>query len=185
MLDLPLYARLFRARSILTSRAKRELSFGDLINELLANRMDLLDLDQRLKHYIGRFAEALRTVEDVQGAILFGSVAKEDFSENSDIDILVLLGDSSTGMISKISEIVNSMRIEAMGLMSAGLPSLISPMFLTLKEVESIRPIFFDIVDYGICLFDKNGHVSDFRFAVNRVKHDREMINNLEVLTWQ
>ncbi len=185
MLDMQLYARLSSAKSVLSSKGKRELSFGDFLKELLANRMDILNIDPRLKHYIARFSEELRRLPYVQGAILFGSVARESFTENSDIDVLVMVDDLASGLMAEITGITRSLDIEAAELMAAGLPSMISPIFLTEKEVEPIRPIFFDIVDYGFCLFEKNDKISRFRFSVNRVKHRRELLNDVEVLTWQ
>ncbi len=185
MVDLTLYSRLLNAKSILSSRSKKKQTFSDLFRELLAFRIDLLDIDRRLKNYITGFSEQLSTLGGVMGAILFGSVAKGSFNENSDIDIMILVDTLENNHIQRTLEIIKGMKEESIALMNERLPSLINPLFLSQEEITTIRPIFFDIVDYGICLFERWDKISSFRYSVNRVKRKRESINNIEVLTWQ
>lgn len=185
MVDLPLYSRLSSAKKVLSSKSDRKLTFSDLFRELLAYRIDLLDIDGRLKNYITGFSEQLSTLGGATGAILFGSVAKGSFNENSDIDIMILVDNLKNNQIQRTLEIIKGMKEEGIALMNERLPSLINPLFLSQEEITTIRPIFFDIVDYGICLFERWDKISSFRFSVNRVKRKRESINNIEVLTWQ
>lgn len=185
MIDLSLYSRLAQAKSILSSKAERKLTFSDLFREFLAYRIDLLDIDKRLKDYITLFSEQLSSLREVIGAILFGSVAKGTFNENSDIDVMILMGNLNNNPIQRTMEIIKNVKEEGIALMNEGLPSLINPLFLTREEIATIRPIFFDIVDYGICLFERGDQISRFRFSVNKVKRKRENVNKIEVLTWQ
>ncbi|MHB1708589.1 MAG: nucleotidyltransferase domain-containing protein [Thermoplasmataceae archaeon] len=185
MLDLPLYSRLAKARDILGERLSRSVSFGDLIEDLLGRRLDLVNMDSVLRDYISKFSEKLKGEDHVLGAILFGSVAKDSYHESSDIDILVLADSMSGGIFFRVMEIAASMREDGHGLMERGLPSLISPLIITLEDAMEIRPFFFDVVDYGITLHERGDHVSRFRYGVSAIRHRRELINGAEVLTWQ
>ncbi len=185
MLDLATYSRLAEAKSKLKQKMDVNLSFNEFFLELISNRLDLLDVDEKLKDYVANFADGLRELDHVLGAILFGSVAKGTHTQYSDIDILVLTEGGERNLFDEIMVVADGLKEYGITLMERGLPSLISPLILGIDETSILRPIFFDIVDYGIILFEKQGSVSSFRSSIKKIRHRREKINDMEVLTWK
>lgn len=185
MLDINGYSKLAEAKTMLSRKMGVSLSFNDLVLELVSRRFEFLNVDASLKNYITKFADRIKCLDYVFGAILFGSVARETFTENSDIDILILTERDMNNKFSRLMDITRSLKEDERALMEKGLPSLITPIFLNIEDTKIFRPIYFDIVDYGIILFEKGNFLSDFMSTIRKVKHKRELINNVEVLTWR
>lgn len=185
MLDVNGYARLADAKEALGRRMGVSLSFNDLILELVSKNLDFLDIDDGLKSHIAKFADRARELDYVLGILLFGSVAKETSGENSDIDILVLVKPEGKGQLTRMMDIAASLKDDEAELMKKGLPSLISPVLLSVDELEKFRPFYFDLADYGVILYEKDHLLSDFVYETKRIKHKRELINNTEVLVWK
>jgi len=183
ILDNESYAKLSKAKEALRKKTGRKLSFGETITDLLNKRPELLPLNDELRSYISKFASVVSETSGVTGILLFGSVAKGAYNENSDIDIMVLAKQNSK-ILKKTIDAISSLKAESDDLMRTGLPSLISPFIIYEDELLSFRPFYFDLADYGIILFEKNNVLSDFIYSVKRVTHKRELLESSEVITW-
>ncbi|MEM3190724.1 MAG: hypothetical protein QW292_01165 [Candidatus Parvarchaeota archaeon] len=58
------------------------------------------------------------------------------------------------------------------------MPSFISPLIVTKQDIKIFRPIYLDIADYGIELFDKDGSLqgSEAERTVERLMPKTEKI---------
>jgi len=96
--------------------------------------------------------------------ILFGSVARGDADEGSDVDLLII-SEGFKGSFGERFQPFQEIDKELMELESRkelrrkGYGTLISPIPLTPKEVESNPPIMLDILTDGIILYDKGGFI--------------------------
>lgn len=185
MLSLSGYARLASAKKAFSNRVNLELSFNEFVSETLCNNIKFLNIDDRLRLYINRFVDKVSQMDGVLGVLLFGSVPKGTYHENSDIDLLVVVKSRSNGMLKKIDEIASSMREEGAALMSANLPSLINPIIVNENNLTEFRPFYFDIADYGVVLHEKGYVLTDLVYAFKKRKHSRQVVDNMEVLTWE
>lgn len=184
MLDINGYSRLAEAKEALGKRMGITLSFNDMILELVSKNPDFLNIDDGMKDYISGFVDAMKGFDYVVGVLLFGSVAKESFGEHSDIDVLVLTKPGGKGHLAEIMDKASGNKEGGDKLMERGLPSLISPVILSVDDLKTFRPFYLDLADYGVVLYEKGHILSDFIYGIRRMRHKRESINNAEVLVW-
>jgi predicted nucleotidyltransferase len=178
------YDKFMEAKTALSLELNKKLSFGDLILYLAKKDITLLNIEKKLKDYILSFAEELKQTGFISGAMLFGSIVKGTYTKQSDIDILVLTKRSFSETIGKINNICTRFEKQAELLYADGLPSFFSPVVLTIPETTVFRPIYLDIVDYGVKLFDEDGSLSKFVNNQEGIRHWRESIDGKEVLKW-
>ena len=184
MLDLESYAKLLDAKRAMRKKSGLKISFRDLILDLVGRRLDFAPIDEKLKIYIEGFIAKIGRLENVEGAILFGSVAKGTYNEYSDIDIVIFVNQDKADVMRKALDIAKGMKGEGEKLMEMGLPSLINLVVLDAKDMKAFRPFYFDFADYGIILYERGVALSNFVYSLKWRKHKRELIDNVEVLTW-
>jgi len=120
-----------------------------------------------------------RLGEGLVSAVLFGSVARGEAKEGSDLDLLVVLEDfnGSFGdrfrLFQEIEKELLSSKPRKM-LRARGLGTLISPVPLTKEEVGRHPPILLDILTDGIILYDKGdfikGHLNELQARLKALK---------------
>jgi predicted nucleotidyltransferase len=124
--------------------------------------------------------EAEKTLQKrLVSACLFGSTARENAEQSSDIDILLIAEDLPEGLISRnrtIKNIQETIRSSApaQALKKMGQSTLISPIMFTLEEASKHPPIMLDIVDDGIILHDRDeflqGILNDIRRRLKELR---------------
>jgi len=117
-----------------------------------------------------------RTLNDnLVSVVLFGSVARGEAKEGSDVDILVVAKDFKTfkGRFEIFNKIENDLRAskEYQELKERKLGTLISPIPHTPEEIKKKPPILLDLVTDGVILHDAND------FMKNQIK---DLKNKLE-----
>jgi predicted nucleotidyltransferase len=98
---------------------------------------------------------ALRTEPNVRLAVLFGSIAKGDDREDSDIDVLVVLDDPSIGRLVALTERLSRRLGRDLQL-------------LRLADAESSPVLMADIVEQGRVLIDREGGWPSLREALGK-----------------
>jgi len=95
--------------------------------------------------------------------VVFGSVARETYRFDSDIDLLIIAEDLPKGRMKRVAQFLTvEDRIETFleSLRKEGMNTYISPVFKTPEEAEMGSPLFLDMVEDASILFDKNGFFS-------------------------
>lgn len=87
--------------------------------------------------------------ENLVSVVLFGSVARGEDRENSDIDLLVVLKNLPQGRLARLSTI--DFLWEKFSSEVA-----IHPILKTQEEARKRVPLYLDMVDEGILLFDRD-----------------------------
>jgi predicted nucleotidyltransferase len=179
------YQKLSKLKSKISMLRNMSFNFSELIEETLRIPTGLLLLDDLLRDSIISLIKELSMDDSVVGVILYGSVAKGNFQVNSDVDLFVI----STGNLSNVFDFVEStiQKIElqlSKELTSRKLPATFSPLIVSLGETEFLRPIFFDVADSGIVLYDRFGTSLNFVERYLAVPHKREYTKDGEILTW-
>lgn len=110
-----------------------------------------------IREFIGMLKEHFQ--DRLYSVCLYGSVARDEAKNESDIDMLVVVDGLSQDLGLRYRE-TNDIRL---GLKSAstykrlrmkGICALISDLYLTREEVEKHPPILLDLVEDGIILYD-------------------------------
>ncbi|MEM0192801.1 MAG: nucleotidyltransferase domain-containing protein, partial [Candidatus Korarchaeum sp.] len=119
-------------------------------------------MDPLYREYVSMIVESLKAKlgDNLVSVVLFGSVARGEADEGSDIDLLVVL-ESSSGSFGRRFDVFKEIEKELITseprveLRRRGLGALISPVPLTREEVIKHPPILLDILTDGIILYDK------------------------------
>jgi uncharacterized protein len=102
--------------------------------------------------------------------VIFGSVARETYRYNSDIDILIVAEDLPKGRMKRVkefSQVEDQVDPFLESLQKEGIDTYISPVFKTPGEVESGSPLFLDMVEDACILYDENDF---FRRRLDRLR---------------
>jgi predicted nucleotidyltransferase len=103
--------------------------------------------------------------ESLVSVILFGSVARGDVSDTSDIDLLIdakNLPESRFERIKLFNKAEDLCRDELRTIHERyGITTYFSPIMKDVAEACRISPLYLDIVEDGIVLFDRDGSMSN------------------------
>jgi predicted nucleotidyltransferase len=98
---------------------------------------------------------ALRTEPNVRLAVLFGSIAKGDDYEDSDIDVLVVLSDPSVGRLVGLTERLSGRLGRDVQL-------------VRLADAETMPVLMTDVIEQGRVLVDREGRWPSLRETMGR-----------------
>jgi len=91
--------------------------------------------------------------------VIFGSVARNVFRPDSDIDCLIVTENAPRGRMKRVSEfqsnVEDALTAEIDSLYEKGIFPCISPVFTTRDEVKNGSPLFLDMTDHSLILFDR------------------------------
>ena len=180
------YSRLAYVRDELAGLKGTKESFGNTIEYLIRKSKFLIGMDPLLRQSLGEVSGELSSNPEVLGVILFGSVVTGTFSEQSDIDLFVVVSEKTTTVFEFVEETVRKVEDRYFALLrSKHLPVHISPMLCSKSELGIFRPIFFDIADFGVILYERPPTISDFLSQYMAIPHTRTYVAGGEKLTWQ
>ena len=115
------------------------------------------------RDYLYNFVKLMKEnyKEDLLSIILFGSVARGKWNNESDIDIFIIFTNKSsirTAINNRLTKIISDYERKSKLRNSKGdrLFSTIQDISLVLKDLHTFRTIFYDIAMDGIILFDRN-----------------------------
>jgi len=95
--------------------------------------------------------------------VVFGSVARETYRFDSDIDVLIIAEGLPKGRMKRVAQFLTiEDRIESFlkSLQKEGINTCISTVFKTPEEAEMGSPLFLDMVEDASILFDRDGFFS-------------------------
>ncbi len=97
--------------------------------------------------------------EDLLAVALFGSVARGEGGETSDLDLLIVHRGPSEGMPDRFVEVLRTLRQsqEYRGLASKGFLPDPYPVFFNGAQLAKHPWLLLDILDHGIILYDRTG----------------------------
>ena len=144
----------------------------------------MLGLDADIRDYIAAFVDKITLNRHTSGIILFGSVAKRTFTKFSDIDIAVITDSNFLDYLEYLNEEIKEIENYQDRLIKKGLSLYINPLIITKKDIQKLNPIYFDIADDGIVLYQRENTVSNFFESLEKIKHKRINTASGQILTW-
>lgn len=185
LVDEKAHSELREAKKMLSSCIGTRMSYRDVINEFVGRRMRFLRLPADLRSYINHFVSNAALDRHVQGVLLFGSVAKNNFSKYSDTDLLILSDLPGISSFNDIEELIKSAEEYRKPLIEKGFNLRISPLVIGANEIQHFRPIYIDFVEDGVVLFERNGALTDFLNSIRKsVKYEKRIVNDSIVIKW-
>jgi predicted nucleotidyltransferase len=108
--------------------------------------------------------------------VVFGSVARETFRYDSDIDLLIIAKNLPKGRMKRVTQFLaveNRIAPFLESLKKEGIDTYISAIFKTPQEAELGSPLFLDMVEDARILYDKNA------FFAKRLERLRKRLKEL------
>ncbi len=108
--------------------------------------------------------------DNLVSLVIFGSYARKENRITSDLDLLIILKDagSRSGRIREFIERVEMPLEElAQRLIGEGIFMEVSPIILSTAEARYFNPLYLDILDHNIIVFDRDGF---FKKTMDRVR---------------
>lgn len=184
MVDPITYTNLDAYRNYLQIEWNRRVTFSETIAELLRTPLFFVRVDQNIRSYLDAFVSILCRSENILGIVLYGSIARKNYSKFSDIDTLVVSNLSFLSSLQLVEQTANKLEpLRRELLVSKGNFLNISPLILTPPDLEEFHPIFFDIVEQGIILFERGRIITNFISRIRKIKHERN--DEMDMIQWK
>ncbi|MCD6368789.1 MAG: nucleotidyltransferase domain-containing protein [Thermoproteales archaeon] len=132
-------------------------------------------LKELLKALKNRFKEKLYCM------VIYGSVARDEAKPDSDIDILLVIEDLPKSRLERqklFIEVEEKIRPFIDELWDKGIYIDFSPIILTPSEAQRLRPLYLDMVDDAVIIYEKNGF---FTNILRRLKKKLKEMNARKV----
>ncbi|MCL4398958.1 nucleotidyltransferase domain-containing protein [Candidatus Parvarchaeota archaeon] len=179
------YKELLAVRESLSKKASKAVTFSETIEELAGRRSLLLSLNPDLVDYITKFVELLERREGVKGVVLFGSISKGTATKYSDIDLFIIVEGKLGDYYDYAHTAIMSLNERRQVLVEKGVFNYLSPTVVGIEDLNEFKPLYLDIADYGIVLYDPEGIVGGFMKKMKAIPHRREQTVYGEVLKWK
>lgn len=184
MVDPITYTNLDAYRNYLQIEWNRRVTFSETIAELLRTPLFFVRVDQNIRSYLDAFVSILCRSENILGIVLYGSIARKNYSKFSDIDTLVVSNLSFLSSLQLVEQTANKLEpLRRELLVSKGNFLNISPLILTPPDLQEFHPIFFDIVEQGIILFERGRIITNFISRIRKIKHERN--DEMDMIQWK
>jgi len=108
--------------------------------------------------------------------VVYGSVARAQAKHDSDIDLLIVIDNLPKSRFERIklfNAIEDSLEKDLIELYNKGYSITFSPIIKSPKEAQRISPLYLDMVEDAIIIYDKNG------FFESILKRLLEILNKL------
>lgn len=152
-----------------------------------ANKFADAELYRYKEEYLRLIREILQRAvayygERLVSFALFGSVARDRFRPDSDIDIMLVVENLERGRVKRVEEfsknIEEPLKLYFNSLRQKGIYPDLSPVIKTPEEVSMGSPIFLDMVDDAKILFDREGF---FRGRLDRLKEKLRILGSKKI----
>ncbi len=155
----------------LTSRGERAADLVRQLRDLMAPE-PAIDVERVPHPYFRPVLEALtrklleRFGKNLLGVLLFGSVARGDWTKDSDIDLLVLFREWPAAREEVCSELLSVRRAlrgttEYKRAFRAGFVPTVEFYSLSLEDASRFRRLYLEAFTEGVVILDRGGHLSD------------------------
>ncbi len=179
------YYQLKEAKELLGKLTRRNVSFTEVVQRFVGKQLVMMGLDADVKDYIAAFVDKITLNRHTLGIILFGSVAKRTFTKFSDIDVAVITDSNFLDYLEYLNKEIKEIDKYQDRLIKKGLSLYINPLIITKKDIQKLNPIYFDIADDGIVLYQRENAVSNFFESLEKIKHKRINTASGQILTWE
>lgn len=185
LLDENSYNEIKAAKEYLSRQMEKTISFSYVVDRLIGRKMMLLQLQDEILQYITAFVSVMQKYNDVLGILLFGSVAKRTYGKFSDIDMLVVVQNSPGKYFDLAHEAISGLSSFREKLSKISLFLYLSPTVISAGDLLEFKPIFLDIADFGIILYEKDEILTNAIERFSALKHQRIKTSKGEILKWK
>ncbi|MFB6491121.1 MAG: nucleotidyltransferase domain-containing protein [Thermoproteus sp. AZ2] len=113
-----------------------------------------------------------RLGDDLVSVVVYGSVARGDYRRDSDVDLLIIaknLPKTMTERLILFDEVERRLQGDLDRLMEMGYYVALSPILKTPEEARRFSPLYMDMTQDAVILYDKDGFFNGVLEGVRRV----------------
>ncbi len=184
LLDDEALAYIKAGKVLLSKESGKRVSYSEVIKRYVGKEVRIQRLQPEIRHYIEGYCFGLSIDERVMGIVLFGSYARGTETEWSDIDLFIVFKGTFLEGLKLFSNMDKNLQRDRDRIVKDERYPYMSPFFVDTEGLYDLNPIYFDIMDYGIVLFQRENTISDFYKWLNIKNHRRDFRMGQEVLSW-
>ncbi len=128
-------------------------------------------VDEPYRSILKRLLDALLEIygDELISLILFGSVARGDYRESSDIDLLIIVKGVTGGFSQRLRKFLKAEKMifsyrdewELIGKYVS-----LSPVILSIEEAKIFKPLYLDMVEDATILFDRDAFFENILYRL-------------------
>jgi predicted nucleotidyltransferase len=120
------------------------------------------ELTEPYRHLLEKLVEALQEKlrNDLVSVVVYGSVARGEARRDSDVDLLIVARNLPRSRFARqdlFIEVEEELEEEVKRLEGEGYRIDFSPILLTPEEATRVRPLYLDMVEDAVILYDRDG----------------------------
>jgi len=136
-------------------------------------RKGLENLDEPYRSVLGKLLSLLLEVfgENPVSLVVFGSVARGDYRRDSDIDLLLVVKNLPKGRFRRVElfeKAEEKLEKDLNALFDKGYYISFSPIIKTPEEASKISPLYLDMVEDAVIVYDRNGFFEKILLRLKR-----------------
>jgi predicted nucleotidyltransferase len=186
LIDEETHREISGAKRLLETASGRRVSSREAIGEFLGRRMRFLVLDRHVRAYINAFVGEAALDRRVLGLMLFGSVARNSFGDYSDIDVMVVVEGKALGSLDAVEAMIEGAEPFRKPLVAGGLHLRIRPFMVSRDELKRFRPIYINILEDGVILFERGEIMFDFLNDIRQsVDYSKLVVGGSAAIRWK
>lgn len=129
-------------------------------------------MDEPYRSLLSKLVELLRWRfgDDLVSVVVYGSIARGDYRRDSDVDLLIIVRNlprTITERLMLFDEVERGLEDDLDRLMDMGYHVTLSPVLRTPEEARRFSPLYMDMTQDAVILYDKDGF---FRRVLDGVK---------------
>ena len=186
LLDKKAVEEIDSAKALFRERRGKTPTSREVIHEFLGRRLRFLRLPREIRSYLNAFVSRAVLNEDILGLMLFGSGARNAYGEFSDVDVLVLVKGGAMAQFDEVNRVIGETDVHRKGLLEKGLHLRIRPLVISADELGRFRPMYIDLLEDGVILFERNDSLTDFLDEILRtVDYEKTVVNDSVMIRWK
>jgi predicted nucleotidyltransferase len=184
LLDDEALAYLKGGKELLAEELGRKVSYSEVVKRYIGQEVRMHRILPDIRDYIQNYSYGLSLDERVMGIVLFGSYARGTDTIESDIDLFTVFNGTLLQGMKLFSTIDKNLEPSRKKIVSTGRYAYMSPLIVNTEDLHNLLPIFFDVMDYGVVLFQRENIINDLYKWLETRKHRRNYLLGKEALSW-
>lgn len=171
-------------KELIAEELGKKVSYSEVIKRYVGQEVRMRRIRADVRDYVRNYSFVLSLDERIAGIVLFGSYARGSETKESDIDLFVIFNGTLYEGLKLFSTVDRNLEPLRQDIVRRGIYTYVSPLIVNLEELYEFKPIYFDIMDYGIVLFQRKDTISSLYRWLGSMNHRRNFLLGKEVLNW-
>ncbi len=184
LLDDEALAYIKSEKVLLGEELGKKISYSEVIKRCVGKEVRMHRIRSDILDYIKNYSFGLSLDERVMGIVLFGSYARGTDTAGSDVDLFTVFNGTLFEGLKLFSAMDRKLEPLRKKIVRMGRYAYVSPFIVDTSNLSEIMPIYFDVMDFGLVLFQRDNTINNFYKWLTGKRHRRKFLFGKEALTW-